>query len=130
MSAFEKSLRVAVAAITVLVSVGAAVVSAQGPWVAPPEAKALKNPVKGIGNAKKTVSAYAYARLGDITSEQFRALAAIQRELDLDVRVSNRQNGRSVDQDVVEFLTQALEDLAHRLRADEFAGVRWQRACR
>src|SRR3954470_5560725 len=44
------------------------------------------------GNAKKTVSAYAYARLGDITSEQFRALAAIQRDLDLDVRVSNRQN--------------------------------------
>ncbi len=30
------------------------VVSAQGPWVAPPEAKALKNPVTGIGNAKKT----------------------------------------------------------------------------
>jgi len=55
MSAFEKPLCIAVAAITVLVSVGAAVVSAQGPWVAPPEAKALKNPVKGVGNAKKTV---------------------------------------------------------------------------
>src|SRR4029434_7543723 len=55
MSAFEKSLGIAVAAMTVLVSVGAAVVSAQGPWVAPPEAKALKNQVKGIGNAKKTV---------------------------------------------------------------------------
>ena len=58
MSAFEKSLCIAVAAITVLVSVGAAVVSAQGPWVAPPEAKALKNPVKGIGDAKKTCLLY------------------------------------------------------------------------
>src|SRR3954463_11500727 len=44
------------------------------------------------GAAKGTVSAYAYARLGDITSAQFRGLAAIQREFDLDVRVSNRQN--------------------------------------
>ena len=33
------------------------------------------------GAAKGTVSAIAYARLGDVTSEQFRALAAIQREL-------------------------------------------------
>src|SRR3954451_16325038 len=44
------------------------------------------------GGAKGPVSAYAYARLGDITSAQFRGLAAIQREFDLDVRVSNRQN--------------------------------------
>jgi sulfite reductase beta subunit-like hemoprotein len=44
------------------------------------------------GNAKGTVSAIAYARLGDVTSDQFRALAAIQRELALDVRVTNRQN--------------------------------------
>jgi sulfite reductase beta subunit-like hemoprotein len=54
------------------------------------------------GEAKGTVSAYAYARLGDITSDQFRALAAIQRELALDVRVTNRQNfvfrGLSEDQ--------------------------------
>jgi len=55
MSAFEKSLSVAVAAIVLVVSAGAAVVSAQGPWVAPPEAKATKNPVKGVGNAKKAV---------------------------------------------------------------------------
>jgi sulfite reductase (ferredoxin) len=38
------------------------------------------------------VSAYAYARLGDITSDQFRALASIQRELKAEVRVTNRQN--------------------------------------
>jgi mono/diheme cytochrome c family protein len=55
MSAFEKSLSIAVVAIVLVVSAGAAVVSAQGPWVAPPEAKATKNPVKGDGNAKKTV---------------------------------------------------------------------------
>ncbi|MEY2448653.1 MAG: hypothetical protein QOH79_2129, partial [Acidimicrobiaceae bacterium] len=44
------------------------------------------------GNAKGTVSAIAYAKLGDVTSDQFRALASIQRELGLDVRVTNRQN--------------------------------------
>jgi len=55
MSAFEKSLSIAVAAIVVLVSAGATGVSAQGPWVAPADAKATKNPVKGVGNAKKTV---------------------------------------------------------------------------
>jgi mono/diheme cytochrome c family protein len=55
MSAFEKSLGITVAAIALVVSAGAVVVSAQGPWVAPPEAKATKNPVKGVGNAKKSV---------------------------------------------------------------------------
>jgi sulfite reductase (ferredoxin) len=44
------------------------------------------------GSAKGTVSAIAYARLGDITSDQFRALAGIQRELGLEVRLTNRQN--------------------------------------
>jgi len=44
------------------------------------------------GNAKGTVSAIAYAKLGDITSAQFRALAAMQRELGLEVRLTNRQN--------------------------------------
>jgi sulfite reductase beta subunit-like hemoprotein len=44
------------------------------------------------GAAKGTVSVIAYARLGDVTSEQFRALAAIQRELGLEVRLTNRQN--------------------------------------
>jgi sulfite reductase beta subunit-like hemoprotein len=44
------------------------------------------------GTAKETVSAYAYAPLGDITTEQFRALASIQRELGAQVRVTNRQN--------------------------------------
>jgi sulfite reductase beta subunit-like hemoprotein len=45
-----------------------------------------------VGVAKGTVSAIAYARLGDITSDQFRALAAIVRDFGIDVRVTNRQN--------------------------------------
>jgi sulfite reductase beta subunit-like hemoprotein len=45
-----------------------------------------------VGVAKGTVSAIAYARLGDITADQFRALAAIVRDFGIDVRVTNRQN--------------------------------------
>jgi sulfite reductase beta subunit-like hemoprotein len=48
------------------------------------------NVVRGI--TKGTISAMAYAKLGDITTAQFRALADIQRDLQLDVRVTNRQN--------------------------------------
>jgi sulfite reductase beta subunit-like hemoprotein len=44
------------------------------------------------GAAKGTVSAVAYAALGDITADQFRDLARIQREFAADVRLSNRQN--------------------------------------
>jgi sulfite reductase (ferredoxin) len=44
------------------------------------------------GTANGSVSAVAYAALGDITASQFRALASIQRELGADVRLSNRQN--------------------------------------
>ncbi len=44
------------------------------------------------GRANGTVSAYAYARLGDITSDQFRELAEMQREFGFEVRVTNRQN--------------------------------------
>ena len=48
------------------------------------------NVVRGV--AKGTVSAYAFCRLGDVTSEQFRGLAAVQREFNAEVRVTNRQN--------------------------------------
>jgi sulfite reductase (ferredoxin) len=48
------------------------------------------NVVRGVGNG--SVSAYAWALLGDITSSQFRALASIQRELGTTVRLTNRQN--------------------------------------
>ncbi len=63
------------------------------------------------GNAKGTVSAYAWARLGDVTSDQLRALAAIQRELASDVRISNRQNFvfRDLSEDQLPRLFEALE---------------------
>ena len=48
------------------------------------------NVVRGAANG--TVSAYAWCKLGDITGDQFRATAAIVREFDADVRVTNRQN--------------------------------------
>jgi sulfite reductase beta subunit-like hemoprotein len=48
------------------------------------------NAVRGVANG--SVSAYAYAELGDITTAQFRALASIQRELGAQVRLTNRQN--------------------------------------
>ncbi len=38
------------------------------------------------------MSAVAYSRLGDITSDQFRALADLQRDFGLDLRITNRQN--------------------------------------
>jgi len=44
------------------------------------------------GRANGTVSAYAYCRLGDITPDQFRGLAKIQRDFGAEVRVTNRQN--------------------------------------
>ncbi|MEY3361734.1 MAG: hypothetical protein RL531_1453 [Actinomycetota bacterium] len=50
----------------------------------------LANVVRGRSNG--TVSAYAHAPLGDLTSEQLRGLAALQRELAADVRITNRQN--------------------------------------
>jgi sulfite reductase beta subunit-like hemoprotein len=56
----------------------------------PYERWAQGNVVRGVG--KGTVSAIAYARLGDITADQFRALASIQREFAASVRLTNRQN--------------------------------------
>jgi len=57
MSAFGKSLSIVFVATTLVAWTAVSVVSAQapGPWVAPAGEKATKNPVKGIGNAKKTV---------------------------------------------------------------------------
>jgi sulfite reductase beta subunit-like hemoprotein len=48
------------------------------------------NVVRGV--AKGTVSAYAHCRLGDVTAGQFDGLAALQRRLGAEVRVTNRQN--------------------------------------
>src|SRR5439155_2561202 len=48
------------------------------------------NVIRGV--AKETVSAYAHCRLGDVTAEQLEGLAALQRRLGAEVRVTNRQN--------------------------------------
>ena len=48
------------------------------------------NVVRGIDRG--TISAIAYSRLGDVTTDQFRALADIQRDFNLDIRITNRQN--------------------------------------
>jgi len=50
----------------------------------------LANVVRGRANG--TVSAYAHAKLGDITTQQFRQLAEIQRDFDVEIRITNRQN--------------------------------------
>jgi len=55
MSAFGKSMTAVVAGAALILVAGTLGVLAQGPWVAPPEAKSLKNPVKGVGDAKKLV---------------------------------------------------------------------------
>jgi sulfite reductase (ferredoxin) len=63
------------------------------------------------GAARGTVSAIAYARLGDVTSEQFRALAAIQRDMGLEVRLTNRQNVafRALGEEQLRLLHERLE---------------------
>ena len=48
------------------------------------------NVVRGI--AKGTVSALAWSRLGDVTAAQFRGIAAISRDFDAEVRITNPQN--------------------------------------
>jgi sulfite reductase beta subunit-like hemoprotein len=68
------------------------------------------------GAAKGTVSAMAFARLGDVTSAQFRAVAAIQRDLGVEVRVTNRQN--FVFRDLAE---DQLPELHQRLAAIDMA---------
>jgi sulfite reductase beta subunit-like hemoprotein len=56
----------------------------------PFERWAEANVVRGVANG--TVSAYAYCQLGDITTAQFYGLADIQRDFNLDIRITNRQN--------------------------------------
>lgn len=72
---------------------------------------ARANVVRGAANG--TVSAYATADLGDLTAEQFRGLARLQRRFDASVRLSNRQNVvfRDLDDDDLPDLHQALLEL-------------------
>ncbi|MGH7279611.1 MAG: c-type cytochrome, partial [Candidatus Rokuibacteriota bacterium] len=54
----RRTVGVAVAATALMVAAGLGAALAQGaaqPWNAPADAKAMKNPVKGVGNAKKSV---------------------------------------------------------------------------
>ncbi len=55
MSPFGKSLAVIAAVATLVVGVAASAAWAQGEWTAPADAKKKQNPVKGVGNAKKTI---------------------------------------------------------------------------
>ena len=55
MSAFGKSLTAVAAAAALVAVTGLGLAQAQGPWAAPADAKKMKNPVKGVGNAKKSV---------------------------------------------------------------------------
>lgn len=70
------------------------------------------NVVRGVANG--TVSAYAWAELGDVTPEQFRGLAALQRELGATVRLTNRQNivFRGLAEDELPVLYERLRSLA------------------
>ena len=69
------------------------------------------NVVRGV--ARGTVSAYAHCPLGDITADQFDGLAALQRRLGAEVRVTNRQNVvfRGLDEAQLPELYAALEAL-------------------
>ena len=68
------------------------------------------------GRANGTVSAYAHARLGDVTTAQFRGIATLQRDLGVDLRITNRQN--LVVRDLTE---EQLPDLYARLVALDMA---------
>jgi sulfite reductase (ferredoxin) len=51
---------------------------------------AQANVVRGV--SKGTVSALAWSRLGDVTAAQFRGMATLVRDLDVEIRITNRQN--------------------------------------
>jgi len=69
------------------------------------------NVIRGV--AKGTVSAYAHCHLGDVTADQFDGLAALQRRLGAEVRVTNRQNVvfRDLDEGQLPALYAGLETL-------------------
>ncbi|MCH7668700.1 MAG: nitrite/sulfite reductase [Acidobacteria bacterium] len=79
------------------------------------------NVVRGVRDA--TVSVYAHAFLGDITGDQFRGLAGIQRAVDADVRITNRQNVvfRGIDADRLGSVHAALVEIGMASPGAEFA---------
>ena len=50
-----RSLTVAAVSLTLVAGAAMTAAWAQGEWKAPADAKAVKNPVKGVGNAKKNI---------------------------------------------------------------------------
>jgi sulfite reductase (ferredoxin) len=76
----------------------------------------LANVVRGRANG--TISAYAHCRLGDVTAEQLRGLADVQRDFAVEIRITNRQNF------VLRGLTEAqLPALFERLSAIDMAAA-------
>jgi mono/diheme cytochrome c family protein len=55
MRACLRSLTVAAVSLTLVAGAAMTAAWAQGEWKAPADAKAVKNPVKGVGNAKKNI---------------------------------------------------------------------------
>lgn len=75
------------------------------------------------GAAKGTVSAYAWAKLGDITAQQFASLSNIASDMYAEVRVTNRQNlvFRDLVEDQLEELFGRLEEIDMALPGAELA---------
>ncbi|MCP4434361.1 MAG: nitrite/sulfite reductase [Actinomycetia bacterium] len=69
------------------------------------------NVVRGVANG--TVSALAWSRLGDVTADQFRGIAALAREVGAEVRITNRQNFvlRQLSEDQLALVHERLESL-------------------
>ena len=57
MRALGSGAKLTLAAVALVAMSGATTVWAQGEWKAPAEAKAMKNPEKGVGDAKKAIDA-------------------------------------------------------------------------
>ena len=55
MKAFLRSVTVGATVATLVAGIALTTAWAQGEWKAPADAKATKNPVKGVGNAKKNI---------------------------------------------------------------------------
>ena len=69
MRALLRSFTVAVTGITLVAGAAMTAAWAQGEWKAPADAKAMKNPVKGVGGAKKTIEKF--RRVSDDTLEYY-----------------------------------------------------------
>ena len=60
--------------------------------VAPPRSSAGPSPTSCAASPRAPCRHSRWSRLGDVTAEQFRGIAAISRDFDAEVRITNRQN--------------------------------------